>query len=41
VSLNELLTKVLRIAQSADDPTFDVVAFVAAIKSAQGILAAE
>jgi hypothetical protein len=41
VSLNELVTKVLRIAQSEENPTFDVVAFVAAIKSAQGILAAE
>jgi hypothetical protein len=41
VRLSDLLADALRIAQSAEDPTFDIVAFVAAIKSAQGILAAE
>jgi hypothetical protein len=41
VRLSDLLADALRIAQSAEDPTFDIVTFVAAIKSAQGILAAE
>jgi len=41
VRIGEHLTAILKLAQSEENPTFDVVGFVAAIKSAQGILAAE
>ena len=37
----EHLAAVMKIAQAEENPTFNIVSFVAAIKSAQGILAAE